>query len=274
MTSGWIVVGASARGAAHARDDRPNQDAVAWHPAAGSGSRVVAAVSDGHGAAPHFRSQIGSRIAVESATKLLAWQLDDVDADEADPAIAGEMVTHWRTQIGAHVAANPFSDVEALIPRTDNYSPYGATLIAVGATPDLIIALQIGDGDLMLGYTDGRVERPISPDAGLVGEETYSLCLPDAVRRFRSATIWRGADPTWPDFICLGTDGIAKSFRDDAAFTAAIAQLRRNAIADWRGLVEALPDWLSELSDRGSGDDATICIALNMTPNTTSHRGS
>ena len=274
MTSGWIVAGASARGAAHVRSGRPNQDAVAWSPSSGAAARIAAAVSDGHGAAPHFRSQIGSRLAVDGATKLMAWQLGDISLDEADAAIAGDLVSNWRQAVNVHIATHPFSDVEALVPRADRYSPYGATLVAFGATPAMIVAHQVGDGDLTLGYSDDRIERPIRPDAGLVGEETYSLCLPDAVVRFRSATIWHSTDSAWPDFICASTDGVAKSFRDDAAFTAAIAQLRRNAIADWKGLVEALPDWLSELSERGSGDDATSCIALNVMSNTTSDRES
>ena len=266
MSAGWIIAGASARGASHVRNGRPNQDAFASTPLSdGIGIRIAAAVSDGHGATPHFRSHIGSRLAVDGAVGLLAWQLDDADADEADIAIAGEIVAHWRSEVAIHAAANPYSDAEALIPRADAFSPYGATLVAFGATQQMIVALQIGDGDLMLGYPDGRIERPIGSDAGLVGEETYSLCLPDAVARFRSATAWRSDGVAWPDFLCATTDGVAKSFQDDDAFTAAIAQLRRNALADWKGLVEALPDWLSELSERGSGDDATICIALDAT---------
>ena len=272
--TGWFVAGASACGAAHVRDGRPNQDALAWSPAGGTADRVVAAVSDGHGAAPHFRSQVGSRIAVECATKLLAWQMDEEDSDAAHGGMAGQLTNDWRAEVGDHVAANPFSGVETLIPRADIYSPYGATLIAAAATAEMIVALQIGDGDLMLGYPGGRIERLISPDTGLTGEETYSLCLPGAVGRFRTTTVWRSAGAAWPDFICLATDGVGKSFHDDDAFAAAIALLRRNAIADWKGLVEALPDWLSRLSERGSGDDATICIALNVVPNTTSDRGS
>ena len=111
-------------------------------------------------------------------------------------------------------------------------------------------------------FSGSTIAAPIPPDSGLRGEETYSLCLPDAVARFRSAHVWRG-DAGWPDFICATTDGIAKSFHSDTGFVEAIGQLRRNALADWAGLVEALPDWLSELSEHGSGDDATIIIALD-----------
>ena len=260
--SRWRIGGASARGAAHVRNGRPNQDAVEWRPTGVSATRISGAVSDGHGAAVHFRSNIGSRLATVGAADLLAWHMDDAETDEADVAIAGELVAHWQRAVTAHAAANPFDEVEAVLPQSTPLTPYGATLVAFAANATTILSLQIGDGDLLIGYPDGRIERPLRADSGLVGEETYSLCLPDAVARFRSATMWRRAGEDWPDFIAATTDGVAKSFRDDVGFERAIAQLRQNATTDWDALAAALPGWLDDVSTNGSGDDATICIAL------------
>lgn len=263
MSTGWLIGGASRRGASHVRNGRPNQDALAFLPdSGGPAGRITGAVSDGHGAAAHFRSQIGSQLAANAAARLLAWEMDDVGANEGDPAVASEIVDHWRAAVRAHAAAMPYTDAEALIPFTDPLAPYGATLVTFAAGVATIATLQIGDGDLLFGYPGGGIERPIAADPDLVGEQTYSLCLPDAVGRFRTATTWRDAGARWPDFICATTDGVAKSFRDDAAFVAAGAQLRSNAIADWPRLLEALPDWLDDLSTHGSGDDATVCVAL------------
>jgi serine/threonine protein phosphatase PrpC len=122
--------------------------------------------------------------------------------------------------------------------------------------------LQIGDGDLLLGYPDGRVESPLRPDQGLTGEETYSLCQEDAEARFRFASMWRSGGVAWPDFALLASDGVSKSFRDDDAFRAAAAQLREVAGHDWQATLEALPDWLADVSQNGSGDDATLCMAI------------
>ena len=253
----WRVGGASIRGSAHIRHDRPNQDAIAWSPPGGLGGRIAAAVSDGHGARLHFRSEIGSRLAVERAVEILSWHFDDGEDDEA-AALAGEIANAWRRAVAGHVAANPLPD--------DRPMPvalaYGATLIAIGANAALLSVLQIGDGDLLLGYSDGRIERPLHDDWGLVGEQTYSLCQDDAETRFRVATIWRESEPSWPDFALLATDGVSKSFRDEAAFVAAVARFRRLAFEDWEGTMAALPAWLEEVSARGSGDDSSICIAL------------
>ncbi len=266
VASPWRIGGASARGAAHVRNGRPNQDAVAWTPEIAPGARIAGAVSDGHGAAVHFRSDVGSRLATRGAADLLAWHMDDAETDEADIAIAGELLAHWQDAVAAHANAHPYSEVEALTPRSTPLAPYGATLVAFAASATMILALQIGDGDLLIGYPDGRIDRPLRADTGLVGEETYSLCLPDAVARFRTATLWLRPDADWPDFIAATTDGVAKSYRDDAGFERAIARLRENALTDWDALTATLPGWLDDVSTQGSGDDSTICIALRAAP--------
>ena len=259
----WRAGGASVRGAAHVRRGQPNQDALAWRPDQ-PGARVIGAVSDGHGAGAHFRSDIGSAIAVSCAIETLSWQLDEAGTDESDAAVAGDLLDCWRRQVAAHLAANPYSEAEALIPQSSPLAPYGATLAAFAASDTILLALHIGDGDLVVGYPDGRLERPLRADAGLVGEETYSLCLPDAARRFRVATLWLEPGRQRPDFLLAASDGIAKSFQSDSAFLAAVDALRGRARADWDALLHDLPAWLQELTERGSGDDCTICIATRI----------
>jgi serine/threonine protein phosphatase PrpC len=257
--SGWRIGGASVRGAAHVRSGRANQDALLWTPAGGLGGRVVGAVSDGHGAALHFRSDVGAALAAGAATELLSWHLDE-GADEGE--LAGEILRLWRARVDDHRIAHPHPATEIGSP----YTPYGATLVAFGATREQLILLQIGDGDLLIGFADGRIERPLRADEDLVGEQTYSLCLDDAERRFRLASLWRSHGQALPDFAFLATDGISKSFRDDAAFMAAVTELRRLAFADWARTLGALPAWLDDLSEHGSGDDSTACLAIRPAP--------
>lgn len=257
--SSWLVGGASAPGAAHLRVGKGNEDAAAWLPRSGSATQIVAAVSDGHGAKAHFRSAAGARIAVEQATRILAAQQDDLEAD--DDALAGAILQAWRAAVLADLAANPFAHSDPVSPGS-KLGPYGATLLTFAADDSALTILQVGDGDLVLGYPDGRIQRPLRSDDGLIGEETYSLCQDDAETRFRVASLWRDGDGPWPDFALLSTDGVSKSYESDAAYMAAVTQLRELARADWSHLLSDLPRWLSDLSARGSGDDCTLCIAL------------
>ena len=67
----WRAIGRSVRGASHVRSSLPNQDAIAWFPESGEGPPLIVAVSDGHGSPRNFRSDVGSKIAVEETTKLV-----------------------------------------------------------------------------------------------------------------------------------------------------------------------------------------------------------
>lgn len=255
--NGWRIGGGTVRGPAHERAQKPNQDAALWLPRTGHGSRVVGAVADGHGAAPHFRSEFGSQLAVEAVTELIAWDLDDGEIDDFDQSLAGEIVQAWRQRVDAHLAAMPYDP-----PAELGYTPYGATLLAIGANETQMLVLQIGDGDLLIGFPDGRMERPLEDDQGLIGEQTYSLCMSDAAERFRLATFWKTEDRPLPNFVSLSTDGVAKSFRDDGAFEGAIASLRDLAFQDWERTLAALPEWLAKVTTQGSGDDSTMCLAI------------
>ena len=67
----WKSIGCSVQGATHKRSGLPNQDAIAWWPETGEGTPLILAVADGHGSSKYFRSDRGSRLAVETALKIL-----------------------------------------------------------------------------------------------------------------------------------------------------------------------------------------------------------
>jgi len=258
----WKITGACVRGAGHLRRGMENQDALAFAVPDGIGESLIAAVSDGHGAPVHFRAAAGSALAVKAALQILTWNVDSADGGDLDDDLAGDIVTHWLQLIHEDAAAAPLSADEVVLTEGRLPLAYGATLIALRATGAIIQMLQIGDGDLLAGYPDGRIERPLRADEGLQGEETFSLCLDGASRHFRTATLWREEGRPWPDFLLLATDGVSKSYNDEPAFREAVAEMRSLALEDWDGLCEALPGWLEELSAYGSGDDSTLCLAL------------
>lgn len=253
----WSIAGHSVIGASHVRHDLPNQDAIVW-----SGDPVgaaVLAVSDGHGSSRHFRSKDGSRIAVDVAVEVLsqeaAWIGTPAASRQPDALVAG-IIAAWRARVLDHAARNPMpegssGDEEEIL------LAYGATLIAAAVSASETVVLQLGDGDLLLGRSDGTILRPLPDDEGLVGEQTYSLCLPDAPERTRVRALPHAAPEI--DFIMLSTDGLSKSFADPRAFVN-LAGSWRKAIRE-QGLssvVNGLDEWLSSTSREGSGDDITV----------------
>jgi serine/threonine protein phosphatase PrpC len=257
VRTNWRVGGASVRGASHVRSGAPNEDS--WLCLGESAARpIVAAVSDGHGASAYFRSRQGAELAVRAAAAVLETQIDDADAAD----LAGAILARWRADVRAHIAAHPYDEAERKLVAPPPLSPYGATLLAAGVNAGVLALLQIGDGDLLLGYPDGRIERPLPSGPALAGELTFSLCQEDALSWFQSAVLWRDDARPWPDFVCLATDGVSKSFQDDRAFEAEVARLRASAFTDWERFLRDAPDWLSTVSSRGSGDDATLCVAI------------
>ena len=256
----WSVGGRSVMGASHVRSGIPNQDAIAWMPRSGHGAAVVLAVADGHGASIHYRSGIGAHIAVEVATRVLADAIADPEWIASAEvvrlrAVISRIVAGWRDQVLADVAARPLSPSSP--DDADPFLPYGATLIAAAIAPQATLVLQLGDGDLLLGMADGTIVRPLAPDRGLIGEQTYSLCQPDAEARMR-ARVLAVADGDC-DFVMLATDGLSKSFADEPAFHQ-LAGFWRKTVAEEgiAAVTDLLDTWLSDTSRKGSRDDITL----------------
>ena len=82
----WGVRGGSTRGASHLRTGLPNQDSLGtWCDK--TGGRALAVVSDGHGSARHFRSDTGSRLAVEAAMSVLREVSLPIGEAEDEPRV-------------------------------------------------------------------------------------------------------------------------------------------------------------------------------------------
>lgn len=260
----WATGGSSVRGASHVRRDKPNQDAIAWAPTGDQGKPIldaeafIAAVADGHGAPAYDRSDTGSKIAVACAIEALRRFVGGGTGE----GVVEEILARWREAVVADHQARAGTGTDWVEASSDVFTPYGCTLAAVAMAPGQLLVLQIGDSDVLFGYPDGRIERPLPVDQGLVGEQTYSLCAMDAAQRFRITTMAADGAQTWPDFVMLSTDGIAKSFADEKAFIAIASQYRDTVKKV--GLPEVLgrlDEWLAEVSKRGSGDDVTLCLA-------------
>jgi len=275
----WKVAHACIQGSSHQRSGLPNQDAVQCTVTPGAqGTVAVAVVSDGHGSPLHFRSQIGSSLAVSTvAATLQIFLRESVSSNGQVPFVPEQVhelerkiVSGWLAAVQSDLENKPFTQAElgnlekqegaegrAAIESCPELA-YGATLLAAAATDKVLLYLQLGDGEILSVNQEGMTTRPLPPDDRLIANQTTSLCQPEAWKDFRSAWVTAGA---LPSLVLLSTDGYANSFRSDEDFLK-IGQdyleiIREQGLSS---LAEELPGILTEATQQGSGDDITLAI--------------
>ena len=290
----WEVFGRTVRGASHLRSGAPNQDALRWEASNGrAGPTVILAVADGHGSRKSFRSERGSRFAVRVAAELLrefedrllsARSVSDIERT-AEIDLPKTIVRRWQQAVDEDHQADPptptewdrLDPAERKAAESDRFLIYGSTILAALLTPDYLLCLQLGDGDILCVGDDGRTSRPMPPDDRLIANETVSLCSPGAVGgKHRPSAGPAGAwsefrvrlqplDRGLPALILLSTDGYANAFRTDEDFAKVGADLlgimRRNGPDFVRNELEG---WLSEASATASGDDVTLGLIYRL----------
>jgi hypothetical protein len=264
-----------------------------------TGPPLVLALSDGHGSAKSFRSEVGSRLAVDVATRelnnLLQGQrsVNRVDAPRGEKQARSlswfkemfegympqKIVKGWRSEVLNHWRHNRLTPEQEAIMRGMTkakndaqrlYIAYGATLLMALVTEAFILYLQLGDGDILTVSDEGAVTRPIAEDPRLaIGDETTSLATDEPWRQVRMAFHPLVGTRTPPALIVLSTDGYAKSFKSEADFLKVgpdiLGMLKSREIG--LGYVEDhLKGWLNDASMTGSGDDITVGLIYRLPP--------
>lgn len=263
----WATAAASVIGSVHVRHHLPNQDSVrTWS----SGSASVVALADGHGHHLHFRSDVGSALAARCAVEALSAALptwDDAEAARAAaPQLAADVVAAWRDAVAAHVEENPLAATDPDVVRADPALAYGTTLVAVAASERLVLALQIGDGDIVFVRAGGESFRPLPDDDTLDGVHTSSLCQDDPVADLRHAALDPEGDDVVLAYLC--TDGFGKARVESTWWRETGEQLLGLVHEHGVGWVaEQLPSWLEEPALVG-GDDTTLAVLCRTAPPT------
>ena len=72
----WRLMLETVKGASHDRQNLPNQDHGKFYQPNENRLPIILAISDGHGSAKSFRSDRGSKFAVETAIELLGGLVD------------------------------------------------------------------------------------------------------------------------------------------------------------------------------------------------------
>ena len=139
----WKAVHACVRGSSHQRSGLPNQDAAQCTVAPGAqGTVAVAVVSDGHGSPRHFRSQIGSSLAVSTVAGTLQGFLRESVASNGQVPFVPEqvhelerkIVSGWLAAVHADLERNPFTQAElATLERQDGMEGRAAVEKFAGA---------------------------------------------------------------------------------------------------------------------------------------------
>lgn len=274
----------SIRGASHEDAGECCQDSARVYIGQGL---AVAAVSDGHGSAKHFRSAAGSEMATRVAIRSLCdfeEKNGGLDAlfdtqgkgvslsgttaqsacagspENAARRIAANIICGWNAEIAAHTAFAPLSDKErAVCERFGGIAAevmYGATLIAAAVTEKGFFGLQIGDG-CFNSLENGIMRAPVPDDAKLMGNLTTSLCDSDAINSFR----WFYKSGT-PNGIMLSSDGLIGSFKNESDFLSFSSRVL-GAVSD--DTAASLSEHLKLRSRSGSRDDISIAAIVSKT---------
>ena len=233
---------------------------------------MVLAVADGHGSPRYPRSHVGAKIAVEIATRLIDDFLNSqagadnlsLIKDATEEWLPRTLVRNWTESVAENLKADPLSSEESTsVGLVEESVAYGATLLAAAVTERFVLYLQLGDGDILTVSDGGVVSRPLSKDERLLGNETTSLCAPEAWRDFRvSFQLLRQSHPA---LILLSTDGYPNSFRDESGFLQVgsdlLSMIREHGLAK---VNDSLGGWLSDSTRSGSGDDVTLGIIIAL----------
>jgi serine/threonine protein phosphatase PrpC len=289
----WRCIGESVKGASHVRSGLPNQDAIRWFPESGIGLPLILAVSDGHGSAKSFRSDRGSRFAVETAIKViqeffLSSQSSDINfsalKDAAERLLPPRLVNEWRKAVNKDLGLSEndeekltnkpnFTDEEKQIlvdkdgeaawqaVENNYFLAYGATVLAVLVTEFFIVYIQLGDGDILEVDSKGNTTRPLERDPNLIANETTSLCMNKAWNEFQVhiKLYPQGTPKEIPALILVSTDGYSNSFSTDEGFFKIGQDYRQMFKSNLTEEVrQKLEGFLQETSEKGSGDDITL----------------
>ena len=243
---------------------------------------AVIAVSDGHGGAKYIRSGIGAGFAVLGACRVAT--LDFNLSNDMSGAAIDQVVSHlktrfmdaWFNDVDDYTKKYPFNDEEVMHlsenARADLLNnprkAYGCTLLWAIGYNDMLITLQLGDGNIILLYEDGRVESTSDLSLHEPGEETESLCTlksPHEIQHqvFRSDEEGEGL----PILISVSSDGLYKSYEHNEDFFK-IPHICLNTLKDNNFNNESvgaiIKDFLQVVTEKGAGDDTTLGIVYNF----------
>lgn len=233
---------------------------------------LVLSVADGHGSRSCPYSGTGAELAVNTFCKLI----DELHFGLQNAGDVSGFLNHQGSLKFAQTVERAWKEaVQTLhrekglpMPMTQTgeedlnalYRLYGTTLLGLLIAPTFVFAFQIGDGDIT--YADDGGVQPVVVADKLLGVESHSLCSREAWKKAVSTVHFQPWEQHLPCAFLLSTDGLSNSYADDEAFGQTCAQYFEALKTYGPDTVEEnLPEWLSETSRLGCGDDTTLLMA-------------
>ncbi len=280
----WCIITGSVQGTTHKSLVIPNQDAIGFDQDIPEHLPVILSVADGLGSFEFFRSDRGSKFAIQAAIEagrslikdfpVLTDSIKDVIRDK----FCKTFVDLWMELVIKDYEDDPpdRSLVEATEKRVSFFLqnaegeerdkqkkayltayPYSTTSITLIATAQYLIVVQIGNGDIVMIESDGQVSRPFLPILQDIG--VLTLAIPQCWKLFD--IFYRETfSAALPAAIFLSTDGYSNSYEYDfekfltSVFHNFFLTYEREAIQD------GINTFLDRISTEGDGDDTTIGI--------------
>lgn len=259
----------------------------------------IAVLADGHGSGNCFRSEHGSRYAVEAAIKMI-WLFRMYEGRSKDAQTLSEsgiealkyaIIKDWKCAVKEDwdrrldKTGKPgegevrFEAVsEKFLERYHSesaetverylYTAYGTTLLLAVAIEDQVLLLQIGDGSCVVLRRDGTFCSPIPVDENNYLNVVVSICEEDAESKMRHAILDCDANsPLAPVAIFLSSDGVDDCFpvyENDKHLCSLYSVIVENILE--KGFEqtekELTDELLPALTAKGSHDDISLCYLV------------
>ncbi|MEB3161144.1 MAG: PP2C family serine/threonine-protein phosphatase [Synechocystis sp.] len=259
----WKAIARSVIGVSHQHQGQPCQDASAYRLL--DQGILLGAIADGAGSAS--QAEIGAQVAVQSSLDFLQrWH--DFALRRGENQWVQRLDQGKTQRFFEHLLQRLQHDLrQQAQTRNCDLSALASTLLVFVAHPQGLIAMQLGDGFLVVHRGDDHYQLLFTPDKGEFANETVFITSDNAARFLQ---VYQSSDPV--SFICAATDGletVAIKKRDWTAFPPFFQPLEiyLRETPD----PEQAPDYLDNFlhSDRlnqRTQDDKTLLLAYYNVP--------
>lgn len=196
----WRAIVRFAVGTRHERQELPCQDYGAYYLC--NNDVIVGAIADGAGSSNY--SHIGAKLAVEKVIttfEAIARRNLNKKLSSSCP-LNSEEARRLFTTVVKRVTKTLQEQADSNCYTVDELA---CTLLIVVAAPEWLVAMQIGDGFLVLGLDDKNYQMLFQPDKGEFANQTTFVTSSDAIEMMQ-VHILQGKQR----FICASTDGLEK----------------------------------------------------------------